>query len=142
MTGPAASGGGGGTGRGKRTSVRISIVGEEYSIRSDETPEHTRAVAEYVDAAIRRVITSGGTVETHRAAILAMLQITDELFKTRESSAELASGMRALSVDVRRWLPPAKRVVNAGTAGGRSRDGAGETTGETAHGSADEDAPG
>ena len=98
----------------RRSSVKISIVGEEYSIRSDETPEHTRAVAEYVDAAIRRVISSGGTVETHRAAILAMLQITDELFKARASSAELASGMRTLSADVRRWLPPAKRVPGQG----------------------------
>lgn len=130
MTGPVMGGGTGrGSGGGKRTSVRISIVGEEYSIRSDETPEHTRAVAEYVDAAIRRVITSGGTVETHRAAILAMLQITDELFKTRESTAELASGLRALSADVRRWLPPAKRVVSAdvaaGTSAGEGEEGAG-----------------
>jgi cell division protein ZapA len=115
--------GGGATGGSKRTSVRISIVGEEYSIRSNETPEHTRAVAEYVDAAIRRVISSGGTVETHRAAILAMLQITDELFKARASSAELASGMRALSSDVRRWLPPAKRVPSAGVPGDRRRGG-------------------
>lgn len=94
---------------GKKTTVRVSIVGEEYSIRSDETPEHTRAVAEYVDQAIRRVVSTGAVVETQRAAILAMLQITDELFKARASSAELTSAMRALKADVRRWLPPAKR---------------------------------
>ena len=93
----------------KKTSVRVSIMGEEYSIRSDETPEHTRAVAEYVDQAIRRVVSSGAVVEIQRAAILAMLQITDELFKARESSAELTSAMKSLKVDVRRWLPPAKR---------------------------------
>ena len=93
----------------KKTSVRVSIMGEEYSIRSDETPEHTRAVAEYVDQAIRRVVSSGAVVETQRAAILAMLQITDELFKARASSAELTTAMKSLKADVRRWLPPAKR---------------------------------
>lgn len=93
----------------KKTSVRVSIMGEEYSIRSDETPEHTRAVAEYVDQAIRRVVSSGAVVEIQRAAILAMLQITDELFKARASSAELTSAMKSLKSDVRRWLPPAKR---------------------------------
>lgn len=93
----------------KKTSVRVSIMGEEYSIRSDETPEHTRAVAEYVDQAIRRVVSSGAVVEIQRAAILAMLQITDELFKARSSSAELTSAMKSLKSDVRRWLPPAKR---------------------------------
>lgn len=93
----------------KKTSVHVSIMGEEYSIRSDETPEHTRAVAEYVDQAIRRVVSSGAVVEIQRAAILAMLQITDELFKARASSAELTSAMKSLKSDVRRWLPPAKR---------------------------------
>lgn len=93
----------------KKTSVRVSIMGEEYSIRSDETPEHTRAVAEYVDQAIRRVVSSGAVVEIQRAAILAMLQITDELFKARSSSAELTNAMKSLKSDVRRWLPPAKR---------------------------------
>ena len=93
----------------KKTSVRVSIMGEEYSIRSDETPEHTRAVADYVDQAIRRVVSSGAVVEIQRAAILAMLQITDELFKARASSAELTSAMKSLKSDVRRWLPPAKR---------------------------------
>jgi cell division protein ZapA len=94
---------------GKKTTVRVSIMGEEYSIRSDETPEHTRAVAEYVDQAIRRVVSQGAVVETQRAAILAMLQITDELFKARATSADLTSAMKGLKADVRRWLPPAKR---------------------------------
>ena len=98
----------------KKTTVRVSIMGEEYSIRSDETPEHTRAVAEYVDQAIRRVVSSGAVVETQRAAILAMLQITDELFKARASSAELTTAMKSLKADVRRWLPPAKRGEASG----------------------------
>ena len=34
---------------GKLHLVRVNIVGEEYAIRSDAPPEHTRAVAEYVD---------------------------------------------------------------------------------------------
>ena len=40
---------------GKRHVVRVSIVGEEYSIRSDVSPEHTRAVADYLDRAIRAI---------------------------------------------------------------------------------------
>lgn len=94
---------------GKKTSVRVSIVGEEYTIRSDASAEHTKAVAQYVDRAIRTVLNSGMVVESHKAAILAALQITDELFRMRDSQAELAAEMRELSQDVRRWLPPAKR---------------------------------
>jgi cell division protein ZapA len=93
----------------KKSSVRVTIVGEEYTIRSDESPEHTRAVARYVDEVIRSLMSSGAVVESHKAAILAALQITDELFKARQSRAELAAAMHALSADVRRMLPPSKR---------------------------------
>ena len=93
----------------KKSSVRVTIVGEEYTIRSDESPEHTRAVAKYVDEIIRSLMNSGAVVESHKAAILAALQITDELFKARQSRAELASAMHSLSADIRRMLPPSKR---------------------------------
>jgi cell division protein ZapA len=93
----------------KRHVVKVSIVGEEYTIRSDETPEHTRAVAHYVDSAIRQVLTSSSVLETQRAAIMAALQITDELFKLRQSNKQMETGIEALSAEVRRWLPPAKR---------------------------------
>ena len=97
-----------------RSSVRVTIVGEEYAIRSGESPEHTRAVAQYVDQAIRRVMHSGSVVESRKAAILASLQITDELFKARQAREELAARIRALSDDIRRLLPPAKRQGGAG----------------------------
>ena len=41
---------------GKVHVVRVNIVGEEYAIRSDAPPEHTRAVADYVDRAIRQIM--------------------------------------------------------------------------------------
>lgn len=66
----------------RKSSVKVTIVGEEYTIRSDEPAEHTRAVAKYVDETIRGVMNAGATVESHKAAILAALQITDELFKS------------------------------------------------------------
>jgi cell division protein ZapA len=93
----------------KKTVVRVQILGEEHAIRSDASLEHTRAVAEYVDQAIRRVQSSGAVIETHKAAILAALQITDELFKAREASDEVAERVRAMSGEVKRMLPPAKR---------------------------------
>ncbi len=93
----------------RRSTVRVTIVGDEYAIRSPSGPEHTRAVAGYVDAAIRKIVASGTVVESHKAAILAAMQIAGELFEERQASAALAAGIDALSSDVRRLLPPAKR---------------------------------
>ena len=98
----------------KKSVVKVSIVGEEYTLRTDAPPEHTQAVAAYVDEAIRKIRGGSNIVESHKAAILAALQITDELFKAREQSAELAVSTRRLTADVRRWLPPAKRGTGSG----------------------------
>jgi cell division protein ZapA len=93
----------------RRHAVRVVIAGEEYSIRSGETAEHTRAVAQHVDQAIKRVLNGGTVVETHKAAILVALQMTSELFRAREAREGLDEQLRALGAEVRRWLPPAKR---------------------------------
>ena len=96
----------------KKNVVRVTIVGEEHMIRSDAPPEHTRAVAEYVDRTIRAITNSGSTViEPHRAAILAAMKITDELFGQRAAAADLDGAIEGLSAEVRRWLPPAKRIT-------------------------------
>ena len=96
----------------RRSTVRVTIVGEEYTVRSPIDAEHTRAVAGYVDAAIRKIVASGTVVESHKAAILAAMQIAGELFEERQASAALAADIDALSSDVRRLLPPAKRHAN------------------------------
>lgn len=99
---------------GRKSSVKVFILGEEYAIRSDESPEHTRAVAEYVDGTIRTLMNSGVVVESHKAAILAALQITSELFKAREAPSTMAERLHAISAEVKRMLPPAKREVAHG----------------------------
>ncbi len=107
----AESGEGGGE---RRTSVRVTIFGDEYTIRSDASPSHTREVAEYVDRTIRQVLSAGTVVETHKVAILAALQITDELFRARAEGKDLTAALQELSADVRRWLPPNKRGETGG----------------------------
>ena len=92
----------------KKNLVRVTILNDEYAIRSDVSPEHTRAVAAYLERAIKRVLESGSVVETNRATIRAALQITGELFEAREGS-DITQRLQGLSAEVRRLLPPAKR---------------------------------
>jgi cell division protein ZapA len=93
----------------KKNVVRVTILGDEYSIRSDASPERTRAVAEHVDNVIRETMRAGNIVEAQKGAILAALSITDELFDAREAGEHLAGSMKRLSAEIRPWLPPAKR---------------------------------
>ena len=92
-----------------KNAVRVTIGGEEYTVRSELPPEYTREVAAYLDAALKRVRDSLPSVETHKAAILAGLSITDELFQSRRGDREIADRVSALADDLARLLPPAKR---------------------------------
>jgi cell division protein ZapA len=93
----------------KRNVAKVSIVGEEYTIRSEVSPEHTRAVATYLDREIRKVLGTNALIETHKAAILAAMSITDELLRERRTAKVVEDELRALNAEVKRWLPPAKR---------------------------------
>lgn len=93
----------------QRAIVRVRILGEEYSLRTEASPEHTKTVADHVDRTIRAIMAASSSVETHKAAILAALQITDELFRERGAAESIAADMRQLAADIRPLLPPAKR---------------------------------
>lgn len=93
----------------KKHAVRVTICDEEYTVRSELDPEYTKQVAAYVDQAIKRVLHAGPMVETHKAAILAALAITNELFDSQKQQAELAARLKGLTGDLARLLPPQKR---------------------------------
>jgi len=97
----------------KRTVVRVRIGSDEYALRSDRSEEHTRAVAAYVDQALKDVQSMGAVVETHKQAILAALAIADELFAARQGAGDVAGRLQSLTVGLERLLPPGKRPSGA-----------------------------
>ena len=97
----------------KKHTLRVSILNEEYAVRSDTPPEHARAVAEYLDQAIRKVMASGAVVESNRAVVLAALQMTAELFDAKAALASTNDAITGLSEYVRPLLPPSKRVTGS-----------------------------
>lgn len=93
----------------KKTVLKVTIGAEEYTLKSDRPPEYTQAAAQHVDRALKDVLASGTIVETHKAAILAALAITDELFQARQAQREMAERLSSLSGELSRLLPPNKR---------------------------------
>jgi len=85
-------------------------------LRTEASPEHTKAVAEHVDRTIRAILSGSSTMETQKAAILAALQVTDELFREHVAMESLTNDMKQLAADIRPLLPPAKRGEEPGAA--------------------------
>ena len=98
----------------KKHTVKVTILNEEYAIRSDRAPEHTKEVAKYFDQAIRKVMSSGGVVESNRAVVLAGLQLTAELFDAKAVVESTEESVKDLSDYVRPLLPPSKRQATGG----------------------------
>ncbi|MFQ5706172.1 MAG: cell division protein ZapA [bacterium] len=66
--------------------LKINIYGTEYPIKGDaETNrEYIQKVAEYVDQKMREIDQNTQSKSSLKVAILAALNITDELFRERE----------------------------------------------------------
>ena len=90
-------------------SVKVSILNEEFTIRSDTPPDQTKAIADYLDSAARQVMQGSNVIEGNKAVVLAALRITAELFEERKSTDEMAGSMKEFADEMRRLLPPAKR---------------------------------
>lgn len=97
----------------KKSVVRVTIGNEEYTLKSDRAPEYTQTVAEHVNRTLGEVLASGSIIESHKAAVLAALAITDELFQARRQQREMTEQLHALGVELSRLLPPAKRRSSA-----------------------------
>jgi cell division protein ZapA len=91
--------------------VKVSVAGEEVTIRSEQPAEHSRAVAQHVDESIRRIQELSPMVDSGKAAILAALQIADELFRTRGDAERGTERLEQTMEEIRRMLPPAKRLI-------------------------------
>ncbi len=66
--------------------VVVSILGKEYSLVSEVDPEYIKKTAAYLDSKMREVSESYPNMNEGRIAVLAALNIADELFKITDNA--------------------------------------------------------
>jgi cell division protein ZapA len=64
--------------------IPVEIQGQRYPIRSSLEPEYVTSLARYVDEKMRAAGESTPTADSLRLAVLAALNIADELFRCRD----------------------------------------------------------
>lgn len=88
--------------------IRVSIYGREYSIRGDADPGYIREIAHYLDMKMRQMTDNTTVPSTAKVAILAALNITDELFQRerqiRETADDRESAVSVLAARIERTL--------------------------------------
>ena len=74
--------------------TEVEIYNEIYKIINEGSPEYTCSLADYVDERMREITKSGVAIPPVKLAVLAALNIADDLFKAKkeiENEKELTS---------------------------------------------------
>ena len=78
-------------------SVRVSIAGQRFSVRTDAKPKYVRELAAFVNDKIEEA-------RTQSLALLAAMSIADELHQLRDSQAKLKRQVREKSAKILKFL--------------------------------------
>ena len=72
-----------------RNTVSVDIFGKTYSVLAGTDPEYTRTLARYVDEQMQNVSKQSKAVDTQKVAVLAALNIANELFQAERTEFEI-----------------------------------------------------
>jgi cell division protein ZapA len=74
--------------------VKIDIYDQSYNVNTDQNEEYLQELAAYVDSKMRAVGEAARTVDSLKVAVLAALNIADEMFTLRERQREIEGPIR------------------------------------------------
>jgi cell division protein ZapA len=81
-------------------SVTVDIYDQTYRLRGQDS-EYIQHLASIVDAKMRLVASQGKTVDSLRVAVLAALNIADELARAEQKLGELNGNLTATQSSIR-----------------------------------------
>ncbi len=69
--------------------LKVNIFGNEYSLIANNNEEYLKEIAEYVDSNMRKIDKNQSFKASTKLAILAALNIADELFQERVNKKKI-----------------------------------------------------
>ena len=70
-----------------KSPVTVNIFGADYAIRNGADPEYIRSVAAHVDQLMRELSERVAYASATKLAVLAALQLTDQIFSERNKES-------------------------------------------------------
>lgn len=96
-------------------TIRVSIFGEDYPLRAEgeADTEYMTRVADHVDRAMRKIADRSPSMPTNKVAILAALNITDEMFSSLRDTERKTVALQTRAHMLREKLEA--RLAHSGT---------------------------
>ena len=96
--------------------VKVVIYNQTYTLRSDHDGDYIHELAAHVDKRMNEIARATMTVDSLRVAILAALQIADELYQSRKELKDTESEIAERSSKYAELLDQFLRSESAETA--------------------------
>jgi cell division protein ZapA len=93
--------------------VHVDIHGQRYAVRSELDPKYIGELACYLDEKMKSASRELSTTDALRVAVIAALNISDELFRARLDSLGPDGHVRARAAEIERLLDAVLEEANA-----------------------------
>ena len=77
-------------------SIEVTILGQKYLIKGNNSKEYMRQLADFVDSRIREVYRRSPGTTPLKAAILTAMVLSDELYKVRKDHASITQSIKKI----------------------------------------------
>jgi len=65
-------------------TVQVTILGQQYTVKSEATPDEVSKVVDFVNEKIAEIAASGKTVDSLHVAVLALLNLAGSFLRLQE----------------------------------------------------------
>jgi len=69
-----------------KQAVQVTVLGQQYTIRSTMAPEEVCRVADFINAKIAEVVAASRAVDTLNTAVLALLNVGEAYLRLRDAN--------------------------------------------------------
>lgn len=85
-------------------SVTVTIFGQSYTLKGGADPDYVQEIAAFVDERMQEVARNSTVASTSKLAILAAVNIADELFREQQKRIEALATLEDRSVQIAHLL--------------------------------------
>ena len=83
----------------EKNRIAVTIMGEEYILRGTSSPEDMHRVGRYVDQMMKKLSVKNIQMSRHKIAVLAALNLADELLRYKEEESQPSGKTKERGVD-------------------------------------------
>ena len=85
--------------------VKVSIMGQEYNVRTDANPKYIKKVAKFVEDRMKEIQDAApDTTSQLRIAVLAAMNVTDEYFSIMQKKNEAIDKLESKTIAITEFI--------------------------------------